>query len=77
MEMKGAKRMEITGISDKQQITALFCGTLDGCFLAHRIIYQGKTSASFHNFTFSSDSVHLTGILKRSVIYQTIIMQIF
>ena len=52
---EGTKQVEITGISDKQQITVLFCGTFDDCFLPPQIIYQGKTSACLPNFTFPSD----------------------
>ena len=33
MELKGSKRVEIVGISDKRQITDIFCGTLAGGFL--------------------------------------------
>ena len=42
MEAKGSKRVEIIGISDKRQITALFCGTASGEFLPFQLIYQGK-----------------------------------
>ena len=33
MEQAGSKRVEINGISSKQQITAVFCGSLTGDFL--------------------------------------------
>ena len=45
MELKGSKRVEITGISDKRQITTVFCATLAGEFLPPQLIYQGKMSA--------------------------------
>ena len=32
MELKESKRVEIVGISDKLQITAVLCGTLTGVF---------------------------------------------
>ena len=45
MELKGSKRMEIVGISDKRQITAVYCGTMAGEFLPLQLIYHGKTTA--------------------------------
>ena len=59
MELKGSKRVVITGISDKRQITAVFCGTLAGEFLPPQLIYQGKTSAClpWHKFL---DDWHIT-----------------
>ena len=33
MERSGSKRVEITGVGDKRQITALFCCSLTGDFL--------------------------------------------
>ena len=33
MEQKGAKYVELTGIDDKRQITAVFCGSFTGDFL--------------------------------------------
>lgn len=45
MEVKGAQHVEITGISDKRQITAVFCGTLTVELLPPQLIYQGKTPA--------------------------------
>ena len=55
MELKGSKRVEITGISDKRQITAVFCGTLAGDFLPPQLIYQGKTSACLPRHKFPND----------------------
>ena len=55
MELKGSKRVEITGISDKRQITAVFCGTLAGDFLPPQLIYQGKTSACLPRHKFPGD----------------------
>ena len=43
MEQKGAKRVEIAGVDDKQQITAIFAATLVGEFLPFLVIYQGET----------------------------------
>ena len=46
MEKGGSKRVEIAGIDDKRQITAVFAGTLVGDFLPPQLIYQGKTKKS-------------------------------
>ena len=43
MEQSGAARVEISGIDNKHQITAIFCGTLTGDFLPLQIIYKGKS----------------------------------
>ena len=43
MEKVGAKRVKIVGAKDKQQITAVFAGTMSGEFLLPQLIYQGKT----------------------------------
>ena len=43
MAPEGATRVEITGVDDKRQITAVFAGTLSGSFLPPQIIYKGKT----------------------------------
>ena len=40
------KRGKIAGIDDKQQITAVFGGTMAGDFLRPQLIYQGKSSKS-------------------------------
>lgn len=52
MEQAGSKRVEISGITSKQQITAVFCGSLTGDFLP---IYQGKTSRCHHPFDVPDD----------------------
>ena len=44
MEKRGTKRVEIKGIDDKRQITALFACTLSGQFLPIQLIYQGTTA---------------------------------
>ena len=55
MDEKGSKQVEIVGISDKRQYTALFCGTLAGDFLPLQVIYQGKTAASLPRYDFPDD----------------------
>ena len=56
MARQGEKRVELVGIGDKRQITAVFCGSLLGDFLPVQVIYKGKTSAVILAFLF-----HLTG----------------
>ena len=55
MEQKGSKRIELAGLNDKRQITAVFCATLAGEFLPVQLIYQGKTTASLPRFAFPDD----------------------
>ena len=43
MEKEGSKRVEITGMDDKRQITAVLAITMSGHYLPPQIIYQGKT----------------------------------
>ena len=52
MEQKGAERVEIVGVNDKRQITAVFCGTLLGDFLPIQLIYQGKTQRCHPRYEF-------------------------
>ena len=40
---KGSKRVEISGLGDKRQITAVLCGLLVGDFLPIQLVYKGKT----------------------------------
>lgn len=55
MEAKGSKRVEIAGMGDKRQITAVFCGALSGEFLPPQLIYQGKTTACLPRYRFPDD----------------------
>ncbi|KAJ8320404.1 hypothetical protein KUTeg_001991 [Tegillarca granosa] len=54
MEIEGSKRVEITGIDDKRQITGTFAGTLVGDFLPMQLIYGGKTDMCHPKFSFPS-----------------------
>ena len=54
-EMKGSKRAERVGISDKWQTTTVLCGTQAGKFLPLQIIYQGKTTACLPQHKFACD----------------------
>ena len=55
MAPHGAKKVEVAGISDKRQITAVFAGTLSGTFLPPQIIYKGKTSACLPSIKYPED----------------------
>lgn len=44
MEKEGSKRIEIFGVDDKRQITAVFSCSLDGDFLPVQLIYQEMSS---------------------------------
>ena len=52
MEQKGACRVEVSGLNDKRQITAVFCGSLLGHFLPVQLIYKGKTSRCHPHYEF-------------------------
>ena len=43
IDKQGSKRVEVTGVNDKRQITTVFCGSLTGDFLLPQLIYKGKT----------------------------------
>lgn len=55
MDQKGAKKIEIIGLDDKRQITAVVCGSLNGDVLPFQLIYQGKTSACLPKIRFPKD----------------------
>ena len=55
MEAKGSKRVEIVGMGDKRQITAVLCGAMSGEFLPPQLIYQGKTTACLPRHKFPTD----------------------
>ena len=63
MEKEGAKRVEMMGIDDKRQITAVFGASLSGDFLPPQLVYEGKTkrclpsysSPSTWNITYSTN----------------------
>ena len=42
MGQKGAKRIEMIGLDDKRQITAVLCGTLSGSFLGKNYCLPAK-----------------------------------
>ena len=52
MDLRGSKRVEMIGVDDKRQITAVFCGSLIGDFLPVQLIYKGKISRCHPKYTF-------------------------
>ena len=55
MAKEGSKRVEIAGINDKRQITAVFANTMSSDFLPPQIIYAGKTSRCLPSVQFPDD----------------------
>ena len=55
MERRGSRRVEMIGVNDKRQITAVFCGNALGDFLPLQLIYKGKSSRCHPRFEFPSD----------------------
>ena len=49
MEKEGMKRVEVVAKDDKQQITAVFGGSMSGDFLPPQLIYEGNV---YHNASF-------------------------
>ena len=43
-DKKGKKQIEIVGLQDKRQITAVMCGSIIGEILPPQLIYEGKTA---------------------------------
>ena len=66
MNQSGAKRVDMIGVGDKRQITAVFCGTLVGDFLPLQLIYAGTTSRCHPKFNFPS-GWHITHSKKTLV----------
>ena len=55
MDQQGVKRVEVIGMNDKRQITAVFCASMVGDFLPIQLIYAGKTNRCHPQFQFPSD----------------------
>ena len=56
MAPSGSRRVEIVGMGDKRQITAVFGASLSGDFLPPQLIYTGKTPACHpKSVTFPAD----------------------
>jgi len=52
MEKQGAKRVEIIGIDDKRQMTAIFGASFSSDFLPPQLVYKGKIKRCLPNYTF-------------------------
>ena len=52
VDKRGTKRVEITSLKVKRQITAMFCGTVQGDCLPVQIIYKGTTQRCHPCFKF-------------------------
>ena len=52
MDRQGVKRVEVAGVNDKRQITAVLCGSLTGDFLPIQLIYKGKTPRCHPHYNF-------------------------
>ena len=59
MEKEGLSRVEIVGVDNKQQITAVFATSLAGDFLPPQRIYKGNTVRCLPTISFPHDS-HIT-----------------
>ena len=55
MAPSDSRRVEIVGMGDKRQITAVFAGSLSGHFLPLQLTYTGKRSACHARVTFPAD----------------------
>ena len=51
MQRQGEMRVQMVGVNNKRQITAVFCGTMLGEFLPVQLIYQGKTDRCHPKFS--------------------------
>ncbi len=49
MDKCGVKRVEMIGVGDKRQITAVFCGSVLGDFLPIQLIYKERQIDAIQN----------------------------
>jgi len=75
MERQGSKRIEMIGVSDKHQITAVFYGTLLGDFLPVQLVYKGKTPRCHPHFEFPP-GWHITHSPKHWSTEQTMVQYV-
>ena len=59
MEKKDTKKVKLTGLDDKCQMTAVFAATMTGDFLPQQFVYKGTTHACLPTNKFP-DSWHVT-----------------
>ena len=55
MELSGSKRVEMSALTDKRQITAVLCGNMVGDFLPVQLVYQGRTNRCHPRYKFPSE----------------------
>ena len=83
MDVRGSKQIEITGLEDKRQITAVLACSLTGTLLPLQLIYRGKTPKCHPNFSFPSDwnvthsENHWSNVSNMEEYIQTIIVPYF
>ena len=63
MDQRGVNRVEMIGVDNKRQITAVFCGTMVGDTLPIQFIYTGKTDHCHPKFNFPPEW-HITQSAK-------------
>ena len=52
MEVEGSKRVAVTGVDDKRQITVVLSITMSGHYLPPQLIYQGTINRCLPKITF-------------------------
>ena len=55
MEKEGSRRVVVTGLGDKRQMTGVFCSTMEGDFLPPQLLYEGRTERCHPSFSFPKD----------------------
>ena len=66
MKKRGSRRVELKGIDDKRQITAVLCGSLTGVFLPPQIIYKGRLPGVTLSLPFQlTGMLHIPPIIGR------------
>ena len=57
---RGSRRVEVAGLGDRRQITAIFADTLSGAFLPMQVLYQGKSDRYMPSSLFQMVSTSIT-----------------
>ena len=65
MDKKGSKRVEVVGIDDKRQITAVFAGNLSCDFLPIQLVYQNVFPKLISQRTGMLHVHPITGAMRR------------
>ena len=69
MDKERSKQVEVIRVSNKRQITAVFCGSLTGNFLPLQLIYQGKSARCHPHFKFPVDC-HVHDLLSKALVHR-------